>query len=69
MSARFLSAKLGGIVGFELPVERIVGKKKLSQNLGRLDRVAAADALAASADGESPAVAALMRETLLPSRD
>ena len=68
VSAGFVSAKLRGIVGFELPVERIVGKKKLSQNLGREDRVAAAEALAASGDRESAAVAALMRETLLPPR-
>lgn len=69
VSAEFLSAKLRGIVGFELPMARIVGKKKLSQNLGREDRVAAMEALAASADGGSVAVAGLMREALLPSRD
>jgi transcriptional regulator len=64
----FVSAKLSGIVGFELPLERIVGKKKLSQNLGTEDRLAVADALAAAGDGEAKAVAALMRETLLPPR-
>ncbi len=64
----FLSAKLSGIVGFELPLERIVGKKKLSQNLGSEDRLAVADSLAAAGDGEAKAVAALMRDTLLPPR-
>jgi transcriptional regulator len=66
VSAGFVSAKLGGIVGFELPVERIVGKKKLSQNLRLEDRVAAMEALAASGDAESASVAELMRETLPP---
>jgi transcriptional regulator len=63
-----VSAKLSGIVGFELPLERVVGKKKLSQNLGSEDRLAVAEALAAAGDGEAKAVAALMRETLLPPR-
>jgi transcriptional regulator len=69
VSAGFVAAKLRGIVGFELPIERIVGKKKLSQNLAQEDRRGAAEALAASGDGESAAVAALMRDTLLPPRD
>jgi transcriptional regulator len=69
VSASFVSAKLAGIVGFELPIERIVGKKKLSQNLGREDRESAAGALAASGDAEAGTVAELMRETLVPRRD
>jgi transcriptional regulator len=68
VSAGFVAAKLGGIVGFELPIERIVGKKKLSQNLAQEDRRGAAEALAASGDAESAAVAELMRDTLLPPR-
>jgi transcriptional regulator len=68
VSAGFVSAKLAGIVGFELPIERIVGKRKLSQNLVREDRMAAAEALAASGDSDSATVAGLMRETLLPPR-
>jgi transcriptional regulator len=68
VSAGFVSAKLAGIVGFELPLDRIVGKRKLSQNLDPEDRLAATEALSASGDGESAAVAALMRETLLPPR-
>ena len=68
VSPAFVSAKLGGIVGFELAIERIVGKKKLSQNLAREDRLAATEALSASGDAESVAVAELMRETLLPPR-
>ena len=68
VSAGFVAAKLRGIVGFELPIERIVGKKKLSQNLAQEDRRGAADALAASGDAESAAVAALMREPPLPPR-
>jgi transcriptional regulator len=66
VSSGFVANKLRGIVGFELPIERIVGKKKLSQNLGADDRRSAADALAASGDAESAAVAELMRDTLPP---
>ena len=68
VSAGFVSAKLGGIVGFELPVERIVGKKKLSQNLRQEDRRSAAEALAASGDAEAASVAHLM-QTLVPRKD
>lgn len=67
VSADFLSNKLAGIVGFEVPVERILGKKKLSQNLSREDRLGVAEALESDGEGESAAVAVLMRETLLPS--
>jgi transcriptional regulator len=66
VSADFVSGKLAGIVGFELPVERIVGKKKLSQNLAREDRLAVARALERSGHPEAAEVAELMRETLLP---
>jgi transcriptional regulator len=68
VSDGFVAAKLRGIVGFEIPIARIVGKKKLSQNLAREDRRAAADALSASDDAEAVAVAHLMRDTLLPPR-
>jgi len=64
----FVSAKLSGIVGFELSLDRIVGKKKLSQNLAGEDRLAVADSLAATGDGEAAVVAALMRDTVLPPR-
>jgi transcriptional regulator len=66
VSAGFVGAKLRGIVGFELQVERIVGKKKLSQNLAPEDRRSAAEALASSGDAGAAAVAGLMRETLPP---
>jgi transcriptional regulator len=66
VSADFLSNKLAGIVGFEVPVERILGKKKLSQNLSREDRLGVAKALEGDGEGESAAVAVLMRETLPP---
>ncbi len=69
VSAGFVSAKLGGIVGFELPIERMVGKKKLSQNQTREDRLSATEALARSGEGDAGAVADLMRETLFPPRD
>lgn len=36
--ADYISAMLGGIVGFEIPIERIEGKFKLSQNRNAADR-------------------------------
>lgn len=57
LPADFVSALLKAIVGFEIEVERLEGKFKLSQNRpGEVGRVI--DAL----DAEEPALAALMRE-------
>lgn len=51
---------LRGIVGFEIPIARIEGKFKLSQNRRPEDRVGVIRALEASADPSIRAVAALM---------
>jgi transcriptional regulator len=57
LPADFVSGLLKAIVGFEIEVERLEGKFKLSQNRpGEIGRVI--DAL----EGEEPALAALMRE-------
>jgi transcriptional regulator len=53
----FIEQMLRAIVGIELPVERLEGKWKVSQNRGRADRDGVADAL-----GAHP-MAALVRET------
>jgi len=59
LPAEFVSGMLAAIVGFEIEVERLEGKFKLSQNRpGEIGRVI--DAL----DSEEPALAALMREHL-----
>lgn len=49
-----------GITGFEIAVERIEGKRKLSQNRGAEDRAGVVAGLTAAGDAESLALAALM---------
>lgn len=52
---------LDAIVAFELPITRIAGARKLSQNKGVLDRERVAEGLRATGDAR---VAALVQETL-----
>lgn len=52
---------LGGIVGFQMSVDSIEAKFKLSQNRNAADRVGVIEALDASGEGQSVAVAQLMR--------
>ncbi len=49
-----------GIVAFELPVEKWIGKKKLSQNKGAEDRAGVVAGLRAAGSPEALAVAALV---------
>jgi len=56
----YVDDMLTRIVGIEVPIMRIVGKWKLSQNKDARDRAGAADALAS----RHPAMAASMRDTL-----
>ena len=60
--APFLDGMLGGIVGFEIAVDRLEGKFKLSQNRPATDRPRIAAALEARDDADSHGVARLMRE-------
>jgi transcriptional regulator len=53
---------LGGIVGFQMIVESVEGKFKLSQNRSEEDRRRVVEALDASGEGQSGAVAEMMRE-------
>jgi transcriptional regulator len=53
---------LGGIVGFEMVIERLEGKMKVGQNRDADDRAAAAAVLAGRADEGSRDIAAWMRE-------
>lgn len=48
--ADYIDGMLKAIVGFALPIERLVGKRKLSQNRSAADMVGVRDGLAASAD-------------------
>lgn len=60
--ADFVRAQLAGIVGFEIEIERLDGKRKLSQNRAPADHAGVVAALAASADPVERAVAAAMRD-------
>jgi transcriptional regulator len=55
---------LKAIVGFRIEITRLEGKWKLSQNQPEGRRRKVADALAQGPDGDSKAIAALMREAL-----
>ena len=57
----FIKSQLKGIIGLRLPIERIVGKRKMSQNRPEADRASVAAGLAQSdRDGERVA------STLIP---
>ena len=56
----FIRAQLRGIVGVRLPITRIEGKRKLSQNRSAADRAGVAEGLAASERPDDRAVAALI---------
>ena len=55
---------LGGIVGFQMTVSSIEARFKLSQNRSEEDRRLVAEQLGASGEGQSGAVAELMRRDL-----
>jgi transcriptional regulator len=58
----FAQGMRGAIVGFEIAVDRLEGKVKLSQNRSAEDRRGVVAALAAQLSEDSRAIAALMRE-------
>jgi transcriptional regulator len=58
----FVAKMAAQVVGFEVAVERIEGKFKLSQNRPAADRRGVAAALAAAGDPDADAVARLMAE-------
>jgi transcriptional regulator len=59
-----LNVELEGIVGFEIPIDRLEGKFKLNQNRSRADQEGVVRALEASSDPSEREVARLMRERL-----
>lgn len=59
--ADFLEAMARGIVAMEIPITRLEGKAKLSQNRAAADRAGVIEALGSSDDQTARAVAALMR--------
>lgn len=56
----FLRAHLKGIVGIRLPIEALIGKRKLSQNRSEADRAGVIAGLSASEDAAERAVAEAM---------
>jgi transcriptional regulator len=58
--ATYLQSQLKGIVGFELEITHLAGKKKLSQNRSPEDRSGVIQGLRAGGTPDGLAVAALM---------
>lgn len=56
----FVRSQLRGIVGLRLPITRLEGKRKMSQNRPLADRVGVAEGLAASERASDLAVAAMV---------
>jgi len=56
--------ELPGIVGFEIPIDRLEGKFKMNQNRSREDQEGVAAALEKSADPSEREIARMMRENL-----
>jgi transcriptional regulator len=56
----FVRAQLRGIVGLRIPITRLEGKRKMSQNRPLADRVGVAEGLAASERASDLAVAAMV---------
>jgi transcriptional regulator len=59
--ADYIDGMLKAIVGFALPIERLEGKRKLSQNRSTTDIAGVREGLAASPDAHDLALAHLMR--------
>ena len=60
-SADYIDKMMKGIVAFEMPLDRVEGKFKLSQNRSEADRTNVAEALENMGDGQAHDVAGLMR--------
>jgi transcriptional regulator len=57
----YVQSMLRAIVGIEIPIERLVGKWKISQNRNEADRNGVAEGLAAEPGADAQAMAALLR--------
>ena len=60
--ADYIDGMLKAIVGFALPIERLIGKRKLSQNRSPADIAGVREGLAVSADVRDQAVARLISQ-------
>ena len=61
--AAFIEKQLGAIVGIDIPITKLVGKWKVSQNRPPQDREGVARALSELDDGDSAAIARWVKET------
>ena len=66
--APFVEAQLKGIVGIEIPISRIEGKWKVSQNRPEADRRGVVEGLRLEGDAASAAMADLVAERSRPAR-
>jgi transcriptional regulator len=61
--AEYIETQLGAIIGLEMPVRRLVGKWKTSQNRSGEDRAGVSDGLSREGDQAGQAMARLVRES------
>jgi transcriptional regulator len=66
--ADYLERMLGAIVGIEIPVSRLVGKWKVSQNRSDADRSGVAEGLGQLNDTQAQAMAGLVAESAAHKR-
>ncbi len=65
LTEQYLGSMMRAIVAFEMPIDRLEGKAKLSQNRDAVDQARVAEALAASADPSAQATSRAMRSSML----
>ena len=65
--AEFIASQLKGIVGVRMPITRIDGKRKMSQNRSAADRAGVIAGLSESERSDDHTVAAMMTKDLDPS--
>ncbi|HWH78658.1 MAG TPA: FMN-binding negative transcriptional regulator [Candidatus Binatus sp.] len=58
----FINQQLQAIVGIEIPIAKLVGKWKLSQNRPEVDRIGVVTELGKAVDADSLAIAELVRQ-------
>jgi transcriptional regulator len=65
LTEQYLGGMMRAIVAFEIPIDRLEGKAKLSQNRDATDQARVAEALAASTDPSAQAISRAMRRLLI----
>ncbi len=61
--AQYIQSQLRGIIGIRMPITRLEGKRKMSQNRSAEDRAGVVDGLAASENSQDRVVADLVQRT------